>query len=362
MVWPTSERWNRALGKPHDVATVVTFAPPGGSAVELSLKAGSVSGDSQSNYRRTGSLSLFGNRADFEMLTLPGGVVHIDHGINFGSTTELVPVFHGEIVDGSQQLGDGSISVRVADLGKWLERARFLTPFTPTAGTQRKSVIATAVIDARPGTTVTVTATDAGVVQSGTWQDSRLDMIKDLRTDGAMEAFFLPDGTYLIRDQLTMSSPPVWSITPGQTGVLKSVSRRRPMDKTYNTVVVRPSSSDGSQTWVQQVAQVTAVNHPRHPSKIGVVPYFWSSPTTTTAGAALTAAYNILDRVLGTTETLELGLLSNAALEPGDPIRVVTPQVGLEPADIYQHYVDSFSLDLRSGDMSIATRSQVTDA
>ena len=130
------------------------------------------------------------------------------------------------------------------------------------------------------------------------------------------------------------------------------------MDRLYNTVVVRPSTTDGSQTWTQQVVQITDTTNPRHPDKIGVVPYFWSSPTIQNAGQAITAAYTILFRVLGTTETLDLGLISNPALDGNDVIRVITPQVNQDPADIFQHFVDTFTLDLVTGSMSLGTRSQ----
>jgi hypothetical protein len=64
--------------------------------------------------------------------------------------------------------------------------------------------------------------------------------------------------------------------------------------------------------------------------------------------------------VQGTAETLSLGALSNPALEAGDPIRVITPQLGQDAGTAFQHYVDLFTLDLIGGAMTCQTRSQVT--
>ena len=360
-MWEVSPRFLNALTAPHRVVTVATVTPPSADPVTLQLEGGSVSADSGANYRRTGTLSLLGGQDTYEALTAPGAIVHIDHGISFGNDQELVPVFHGEIESASQGFGDSTLTCRVVDLNKRVDRTRFLTPFSPSSSATRAATITGIIQAARPGTEVVNVSTDTGTVGSVVFDESRIEAVKDLSRDGAMEAFWLPDGRYQIRQQLDLSSPPVWTIVPGRRGVLKSAERSRPMDKMYNTVVVRPSATDGSQTWTQQVVQITDMSHPRHPDKIGVVPYFWASPTASSAAVAREAGQGILSRVLGTTESLDLGLLSNPALEAGDPIRVVTPQIGREVPQLFSHYLDSFTLDLMSGDMQARTRSQVSD-
>lgn len=360
-MWEVSSRFLNALGTPHRIITEATVTPPSADPITLKLKGGSVSADAGANYRRTGALSLLGGQAVYEALTAPGAIVHIDHGISFGNEQELVPVFHGEVETGSQEFGDSTLSCRLVDLNKRVERVRFLAPFSATSSSTRPAMIAQIVQDARPGTEVNNISTDTGTVGSVVWDESRIDAIKALSRDGALDAFWLPDGRFQIRQQLDLSSPSVWTVTPGVRGVLKAASRARPMDRMYNTVVVRPSATDGSQTWTQQVVQITDPNHPRHPDKIGVVPYFWASPTASSAAVARKAGQSILSRVLGSTESVDLRLMSNPALEAGDPIRVVTPQIGHDEAAILSHFVDSFTLDLVSGEMRLQTRSQVID-
>jgi len=46
-------------------------------------------------------------------------------------------------------------------------------------------------------------------------------------------------------------------------------------------------------------------------------------------------------------------------LEAGDVIRVITPNLNLEPGRAFQHFIDSLAIDLASGSMSLNTRSQV---
>lgn len=346
----------QALGFPHKMASAFTYTVPGGSSVQLQVKSGSVSVDSSQRTRRTASLTVVGTQADYAAMTTPGTTFHIDHGLDYGGgQTELVSVFHGELTQAEQRVGDGTITMQLADHMNWLNRCRLLTPYAPAAGTSRIQAITNLVTTAKPGTNVVVTATDTGTVGSQlVFSNSVPDAITALCKDGAMDAYFQPDGSFLICDLPNTSTSAVWTAS----GLLESLARQRPMDKMYNTVVVQPSATDGSQTWTQQVAQITDTANPRHPNNIGVVPYFWASPTASTAAAAYAAAQAILFRVLGTTETLNMGLLSNPALEGNDLVRVVIPAVNNEPADIKQHFIDSFSIDLNSGSMTAATRSQ----
>lgn len=352
-------RFLQALQFPHKLVTQFTYTVPGGTPVLLQVQSGQVSVDTSQFVRRQATATVYGTQADYEAITTPGTVFHIDHGLDYGGQTELVPVFHGELSgDAEQRIGDGTIALNLSDHGNWVSRVRFLTPYAPAAATLRTAAITALVQAAKPGTIVNVTATDTGTIGSqNVWTDSRVDAITALCKDGGMDACFQPDGSFLISDMPSAATLYDWTAN----GVLESVSRKRPMDRLYNTVVVSPSTTDGSQTWLPQTVQITDTTNPRHPNYVGVVPYFWSSPTIMNAGQAITAAYTILFRVLGTTETLSLGLISNPALDGNDVIRVVTPQVNQDPADIFQHFIDSFSLDLVVGSMTLATRSQAVE-
>lgn len=359
-MWPVTAAFKAAVLSSHKIANLVTVTPPGGAPIILPLQSGSVTLDSSARIRRTASLVLVGDSSAYATCATPGALFAITHGIDYGASKELIPVFTGEVTDSGQDFGDGSISLTLGDLANWLARVQFLTPYQPAVGLSYVTVITNVVQTARPGTVVVNTSSNTAVIATGaTWSTGPLDVIADLSADGSLECFFGPDGKFYIRDVQASLAVPVWSINAGDFGTLKSAARARPTDKLYNTVVVQPSQSDGSQTWAQQVAQVTALTNPRHPNYIGVVPYFWSSPSIITAAQAQAAAQSLLSKVLGTTETLSLGAVAMCALEGNDVLRVTTPQLNTQPAVSFTHFMDGFSMDLQSGDMSNSTRSQV---
>lgn len=364
-MYPISDRFVAALRKPQTRSTVVTVTPPGGSAQTLRVRredGNTVTLDSNQRIRRKALLSVYATAAQYEAIAAPAALFRVTHGLAYGpNLTELVPVFTGELTRAARVIGGGdvgTVALPLQDLGGWIDRTRFLTAWTVAAGTARWAAIAAMVTDSRPGTVVTNLSTAGGSTGADqVFTDSRWDAIGALATDGGLEAFFGPDGAFVIRDAPLTTTTPIWTAT----GTLKSVSRERPLDKLYNTVVVRPSASDGSQTWSQQIAQVTATSNPRHPSKIGVVPYFYASPTIQTSDQALAVAVKMLDRVLGTTESLNLDAISNPALEGSDVILVGTPAINTERARSFRHFIDTASLDLIGGGMTLATRSRRDD-
>lgn len=358
-MWDVSDRFLAAIRFPHKTKTVATVTPPGGSASTVRVKAGTIAVQSSSNIRRRGSVTFQGDSADFELLATPGAVLSITHGIVFGNSEELIPVFTGEIVDPRQVFGDGTITASLADLGQRVARNRFTSAYAPASSTARLAAVETVVSDAFDTLTVSTTATDVGTVGAGKlWAENRWDAVRDLTSDGGSEAFFLPDGSFLIRNQPALSDSPVWSVNAGSGGVLKSASRFRPTSQLFNTVTVRPTATDGSQSWTQQSVTVP-VGDSRHPDLIGSAPFFINSPTILTAAEALVVAQRKIDQLTAVVETLQLESVANPALECGDVVRVITPNLNLETGRAFQHFIESISLDLASGGMSLTTRSQV---
>ncbi len=356
-----SDRFLEALKAPHKYVTTCTITVPGGSPVTVDVEAGTLQVDASSRIRRRiNGFRIVGDSSTYELVATPGAIFSVKHGLSYGnSDPETVPIFYGEAQTSSQTFADGTITLSLVDLGNWLSRCRFLTPYAPTIGTTRVAAITSVVTNAIPGVTVTNLSSDTGTVDSAqVWTDGPLDVISDLTRDGGTDGYFQPDGVFVIVDKPSTNTPYVWSVAAGEGGVLIAAQRARPTDRLYNTVVVRPGTSDGSQTWTQQTATITDTTHPRHSSKIGVVPYFYASPTAPSASVALSIAQTLLDRVLVTVETLSISSIANPALEVNDSIRVITPRLNKQ-AKIFQHFIDSYSLSLNTGDMTMATRSQV---
>jgi hypothetical protein len=362
-MWQVSDRFLDALGTPgQQRISTCTVQVPGGTPQPLQIVSGNISADSTATARRKGYLEVQATAAQYDLITTDGAEFKVTHGLSFGADDqELIPIGTFEIVDGTQDFGGAAATFNVVDHSQWLAGCAFVTPYSPDPSLTRIAALTAAVEAAKPGTALVVTSTDLGLAGSRVWdavQNSPLNVASDLGTDGMWEAFFQVDGSYLVRDLLTLNSPPVWTIGAGVGGTLKTASRNRPFDKMYNAVVVQPSGAD--QTWSQQIAQVTDPNDPRHPSKIGLRPSFWSSPTILDAPSAMAVAESRLALLLGNTETLSLSSVSNPALTEGDVVRVNTPAINDQPALIFQHFIDSISsFDLVTGEMQLATRSQV---
>lgn len=350
-MWPVSERFlNTITSSPHYL-TSATFTTPGGVATPVAVSGGTVTVDSSQNVRRTASLSLVGDSNVYARIMTPGTVFHIDHGLDYGNSTELLPVFHGEITSGQQVFGGQTINVSCSDQAVRLARSTFITPYIPTVTLRRSQVITNMVNAELPSVLVNSATSDKETVGAANWLNSRLDVLTDLSKDGSIEAFFLPDGSFIIRDRPVLDSSPTWL-----TRSVTSATRTRPMDQLYNTVVVQPAATDGSQTWTQQTVTITDTSSPIHPSKIGTAVYVYPSTTIKTASNAIATGRTILNRFMGVTESLALTGIANPALEASDVITVIVPGVGMEPPQSFRHFIDAYTIDLATGSMTLNTR------
>lgn len=356
-MWNVSARWLAAIPVPHTVTTTITMTVVGGSPTTLAFSSGTVTTDRTQRIRRAANLAVRGGSALFDQLTNPGTKIAVDHGLVYGGTDiETIPMIRGELSSASLGLGDGLIQIGVADYWQGLAAADYLTPYSPSPSAKRVDVITAAVNDIYPGITVRNSASDTGTIATNQTWTSRADMISSLANDGGMDVYFAPDGALVLRNNPTINDPISWLIKTGTGGTLKNLTRSRPLDKTYNAVILTPATADSSQGWDQVTAIISDTNNPRHPSKLGrTVPYRYAAPSILTAAAAQIVAGQILDKLQGSTEMLSLGAVSNPALEAGDIVRVLTPIDGGNT--IVSHFLDSAQTDLVSGAMSCGTRS-----
>ena len=352
-----SQDFRTAIPRGHQVVTVCTSTVPGGTPATLTVSAGTVNADRSQRIRRTApNIAVRGGSDLYEQLSTPGCRITVDHGFDFGGgVRELVPLIRGELSSAALQLGDGLIQIAVADLWQGIAGADFLAPYSPAVTARRVNEIAAAVVAVYPGITVRNTATDRGTIGTAQAWTSRADMITALANDGGSEAYFAADGAFVIRDQRQISDAVAWLIKTGPGGTLETLTRNRPLDRVFNTVVLEPATADPSQDWDQVVVQITDLDNPRHPARLGrVAPFRYSAPTLLTEAAAIDVATQLLTKVQGSTETLSLGAMANPALEEGDIVRVLTPIDGGNT--IVNHFLDSYSIDLVSSSMSCGTR------
>lgn len=353
-----SSRFLQAPTRPATLSTTVTLTTPGGASQVLPFAAGTVNVDRTQRIRRTAPLTVKGGSSLYDLLRTPGAQVRVDHGFSFGGTAEeTVPVITGPLSTSSLTVGDGLVGFSVADRWQDLAAQEYLIPYTPAATATRVAVITAAVRDAFPGITITNTASDAGVIGTAQAWTSRADMVASLATDAGIEAYFAPDGSFVMRDLPQITDLPVWLIKTGPGGTLKTLTRTRPLDKLFNTVILTPATFDAAQAWSQVVAQITDLSNARHPSKIGVRPYRYQSPTLLTAAQAMTVAQQLLTKVQGTTETFAVEAMGMAALEGGDVVRITAFDDQGNATAIVNHFMQQLALDLVAGSMSGNTQS-----
>lgn len=358
MMWAVSSRFLEALKYPHQVATRVT-CEISGVVEEVPIgRGGTVTVDGTNRIRRRANLPIIGSRAFIKRLRTPGAVFRIEHGIQFSDRPELVPVFTGELAPGGQGIGSNEASFTLLDYGAWLARTQLISPFTPSVTTTRVSAVHALVSQGKPGTELRNEVGDSGVVGAGRmWTGSRSDAIADIARDGNFTGFFLPDGAWVSRPIPAVSDQAVWQITPGDGGTLIGGTIDQPLASGPNTVTVRPSA--WWQAWTQQTVSITNPADPRHPSKVGVIPLFIDSDTAESAGQARSIAARQLAYREGDQDTMQLDAIANPALEAGDVVRVVTPTVGQDVAEVFQHFITAFTLNLATGAMSVTTKRQV---
>jgi hypothetical protein len=355
VAYAVTPRFISAIPKPHDLVTTCMITPYGGTATTLRVVSGAVTADRSQRIRRTATLVLEGGSTLYALLSEPGTRIAINHGFSWSSTDqELVPQIRGELTNASLSLGSGVIQVSMADLWQRIAASDFIDAYSPLISATRKAEIKAAVLDAMPGTTIVDSATDTGVVGTAQAWTSRADMITSFATDGGMEAYFGPDGSFVLRDLPQITDPVAYLIKTGSSGTLDTLTRSRPLDKLYNTVVLTPATADTAQAWTQVVVQITDTSDPRHPNRIGVRPYRYSAPTLLTQDDAFEVAAQILAKVTGTTETLSIDALARPGLEPGDVVRAQTPLDG--GSDIVNHFLEQVTTDFASGAMTANTR------
>ena len=341
----------------------MTCTPPGGEPIELSVTSGSVAKSLGTGTRFTASLSIAPkpDQRCFATVTTPGAIFSVETGWSYGAgPPEWIPLGQYVLARNAHPLR-GEISLDLTDRWQRLEQARFLAPYSPAAG-PRAEVIRTMVQAAIAGVAVSTRA-DGGTYQGGsTWDRSRTDAIVDLARDGAITGGFTADGTFaMTADPVVEPGSVAWTFVESAAATERnaenvnviSLERSIPFDRLYNTVVVVPV--DESQTWTPQRATVADITHPRHPSKIGVIPYFYSSPTISSATQAARVARTMLARVVNESHPLSIESYNLAHLEPGDTVSVITGDD--DPRSSW--LVESVSFDLMTGATSLTCRSSI---
>lgn len=156
------------------------------------------------------------------------------------------------------------------------------------------------------------------------WQD-----MQDLGTAIGYLTYFDPIGTLKFNPVADPSlTPSVWTVSDAANPVMVSYTRSISDSTTYNYVVVSGESTSNA----APVSAVAFDNDPASPTYIGgpygIVTTYFTSAMITTQAQAQQAADALLLVVKGASETVQISMVPNPALEPNDVITVTRTFLG----------------------------------
>lgn len=366
---PVSADFLTTVQRSHERILVAKIATPTSvdgvfnTPVVFQVGGGSVTANftNGQRYEMTVDVTPDDTRTWADVLLTPGGIFTLDVQVRTsGDSYEQVRLFTGELSSAPQVsvYGDG-FSLTCQDQWIRLERCRYLSPYTTPVAT-RSSIMTTAVTGAIANVSVITSPAASATHEGGLVVDKmRTDLIIDLANDAAPDyaVGFNANGAFLIDTQPDLSTDPsVWTVSDGDAGTLIDFQQIKEVDRLYNAVVVKPSSD--TQTWSQVVVEVTDVNHPRHKSKIGLVPYFVNAPTATTTTVAANIGMTTLQRIIQQQSSGRVIAVDNPALEPGDVIQCVMT-TGPNQGTVIPAIVTSIKRDLLAATMELEVQPNV---
>ncbi|GGV91535.1 hypothetical protein GCM10010228_82160 [Streptomyces massasporeus] len=363
-MYPVSDRFLRRLAEPHRVATSVQLFLTDGRVLDLEHTGGSVTVDRGQAIRRTCTVTVADPslipRTPTDQLATYGARLRISRGIDYGDgTQELVPIglFRLDTADGD--INEGPVSLQGKDLSAIVADDQFTEPFkvsgtvvgAVTALIQR-SIPTADVISSIVDTPIGARVFD---VEGDPWAGAQ-----EIAAAAGAEVYCNADGVFVIASLPNLlTTPPVWAIEAVEGGVYISANRAMSSDGVRNGVLARGENTSEN---VAPVSFLAVDDDPGSPTywggPFGRRPKFISSSAYTTLSACAQAANAELAKSKAPNASGDISSLPNAALEPGDVLRV-THEDGTREL----HQAAAFTVPLsEAGDFPISTISAKEDA
>ncbi len=353
-----------AIATSHQLASQATLLEGGEPTATIPIISGNVTLDQRAAVRGRCDITLVDDGTLGLVPTSPasalapyGNEVRLERGVTYpDGTAELISVGIYRLEDVDVDDGPDGLTVRITGLDRAARviDARFEEPYNVSAGENYATAIEDVISVAAAFTTnfaPTTHTTPALVAQEG---DDRWAFAQRMAASIAMRLYFDGDGTLTLAPDVLAG--PVATLAEGDGGVLLGASRNWKREGAFNRVIATGENTSNDTAPVRGVA---TDDNPLSPTyyygPFGKVPRFYSSPLLTTDSQAASAAQAMLDRELGTTESVSFGSLVLPHLEPGDTVRVTRERSGIDE----DHVIDSLSIPLTAeGVMSGQTRAR----
>lgn len=371
-----SPRFVQALAESNPIYSRATLVETDGTRTEIPLDEGSgdVTLDEEALIRGGLDLNIVpGENLDFwvpEDLDSPlspnGNEIEVARGITFPDNTVeeiLLGTFRIDDSDsGRNRDGDVTVSVSAFDRSIYLSEAgmqeeeEYPHPGMIEAGTNCTEAIENLILavwlDAYPDVPLDLTSTDVVLpALSFEVDQDRWDLCKGIAEACNCRLYMGPTGQPMlvpIADSVLAQA----TYAEGEGGVLLDASKRYSREGAVNRVKVTGENS--STTPVVGIALDEDTASPTYYfGKFGKKTLPWSSPYIIEEGQAEDVAHNILARKRGIPKTVSFQSLVDPRLEPGDTVRVTSPDLKIDEL----HLISSVSIPLgHEGEMSCETR------
>lgn len=316
---------------------------------ELPLVADSskIAVGSDSPVRRRADLTFsagrFGAHTVRDLLEMPGVTLRVETGFDLGGRIETVPVFESSVgFSVSSDTTSGTVRVDAPDRMEMVSRYGFESPFWSVVGASAAGLMQAVIQEASPGARLVDLTGSTFPMPDLFWDASdtgRIDACTALAQAMGAELFKSPvAGVWVLRPMVAPGSQSArWVVKAGRD--LVSSSRTIDKGRIVNTITAESQRADMPMeraVWIDSdpdSATGTAVMGPRMAPIIRT-----SIVTDPDALLALAAAAGA--RVKGSLLDLDWSMLLNPLMEPGDTVRVETPD------HAYECVLDSFEIPL----------------
>lgn len=270
--------------------------------------------------------------------------------------SELVPVGTFVITDADSS---SYPQITIQGYDRFWYCTRFSFPYTINAGTPVDEAIITLANITIPTTKLSINLPTTEATTPKLDYDIEADIadaMHDIAVIAGWALFMDPMGTLTAVPEPSTEDDFVVQYQPGTGSVMTRPRRVFGGNDPKNAVVFTSESAAGVP--LRGYAQDDDPNSLTNVDRIGVRPYFESSPVMNSQALVDSAARTTLQRILGVTDLITTPVVPNAALESGDVAWLIDEDQNIDRSVI----IDSFTLPLRAADgaQELQCRSDVT--
>jgi hypothetical protein len=367
-MWPISDRFAAALTDSHEITTKIeVLTAPDSAPTDISTYFVGGSLDiSRQEIRRSGTLTFEDDGTGAVMPTSPdallspyGNELRVWYGIVFGpGDEELIPAGTLRITKVSAK--SGTVTVTCSDRAWAIQGARLEKPYQIAKGGDYDQAIRDLWLMAYPQATIDVP--NVANLTPLITLDSEADpwaQIQSMAAAVGYAAFHDPMGAgRMVAEQDQTQLTPVWTYDGKPNAglpydpddwanlALYDMEHAWDTDGVFNAVIATGESTSDAASFRGVAYDLDPDSPTLYGGKFGRRPMFWSSPLITSNGMASTSAKTMLQAQLGLAESLSIPSAPHPALECGDAVKVIRPELGVDTL----HVVDHFTLPLRAAD------------